>query len=72
MESPIRVAQSVPADVSEFFRAEFGAFVAMQKRERPTTWARVEKLQQVCRSESPANSAGLSRSVRVLEERSAA
>jgi hypothetical protein len=72
MESPILAAQSVPADVSEFFRAELEAFIAMSRRLRPTSWARVEKLQQVCRIESPASSAGLSRSVRLLRERTAA
>jgi hypothetical protein len=58
--------------VSEFFRAELEAFIAMSRRLRPTSWARVEKLQQVCRIESPTSSAGLSRSVRLLRERTAA
>jgi|NGEPerStandDraft_6_1074524.scaffolds.fasta_scaffold14802_3 hypothetical protein len=71
MESPTLAAQAVPADVSEFFRAELDAFVAMHKRLRPTSWARVEKLQQVCRSESPASSTGFTRSVRSLDERTA-
>ena len=69
MESPTLAAEAVPADVSEFFRAELDAFVAMHKRLRPTSWARVEKLQQVCRSESPASSTGFTRSVRLLDER---
>jgi hypothetical protein len=72
MESPTLAAQSVPADVSEFFRAELEAFVAISRRLRPASWARVEILQQVCRIESPASSDGLSRSVRLLAERTAA
>jgi hypothetical protein len=54
MESPTLAAQAVPADVSEFFRAELDAFVAMHNR-----------------SESPASSTGFTRSVRLLDERTA-
>ncbi len=55
MERPSLAAMSVPADdTAEFLRAELAAFVEVSKRDRPTAWRRVEQLQRVCRSESPA------------------
>jgi hypothetical protein len=72
MESPTLARQSVSADVSEFFRAELDAFVGMNRRERPTAWARVEQLQQVCRCESPATPADMTRSERLLRQSTAA
>jgi len=71
MESPTLARQSVSADLSEFGRAELGAFVATMKRQRPSAWGRVEQLQQACRRESPATAAGLGQSERVLAEQSA-
>ena len=59
MESPILTGESVSADVSEFFRAELEAFVAMSKRQRPAAWLRVEQLQRACRCESPTAATGL-------------
>jgi hypothetical protein len=72
MESSTLARQSVSADVSEFFRAELDAFVVMNKRERPTAWARVEQLQQTCRRESPATAADVIHSERVLRQSAAA
>lgn len=68
MESPTLARQSVPADVSEFARAELEAFAAMNRCARPQAWARVEALQAVCRAESPATPAGLQVSVEALGE----
>ena len=64
--------QSVAADVSEFAQAELEAFFAARKQRHPSAWSRVEQLQQACRSESPATASVLSRSERVLTERTAA
>ena len=72
MESPTLARQSVPAEVSEFFRAELEAFVVVNRRARPAGWARVEQLQRVCRECSPATPAGLERSISVLREPSIA
>jgi hypothetical protein len=72
MEGPLLAAESVSADVSEFFQAELDAFVEWNRRARPTAWAQVERLQHACRTESPANAAGLAWSVRVLDERTGA
>lgn len=58
MQSLLLAAGSVPAETSEFFRAELEAFIAMAKSERPAAWRRVEQLQRVCRNESPATAAG--------------
>ncbi len=72
MERPTLARQSVPADVSEFARAELEAFAAMSRISRPQAWARVESLQAVCRAESPATVAGLQASVEALGELEAA
>ncbi len=58
MQSLSLAAGSVPAETSEFFRAELEAFAAMARRDRPGAWRRVEQLQRVCRSDSPATAAG--------------
>ena len=63
MEDPSLAAQSIGADVSEFIRAELEAFVELSRRVRPAAWARVEQLQRVCRTESPATAAGAQWSV---------
>ena len=68
MESPILARQSVPAEVSEFFRAELEAFVHQSRRGRPKAWALVERLQSVCLESSPATPSGLGRSIEVLRE----
>lgn len=68
MESPTLARQSVPANVSEFARAELEAFVAMSRCTRPLAWARVETLQAVCRAEAPATADGLQASVEALGE----
>ena len=66
MEDPSLAAQSVGADVSEFIRAELEAFAGMNRQIRPVSWALVERLQQVCRAESPATAAGRQQSVQTL------
>ena len=66
MEDLILAVQSVGADVSEFIRAEREAFVGMNRRIRPASWALVERLQQACWAESPATAAGKQQSVQTL------
>jgi hypothetical protein len=68
MQSPALARQSVPADVSEFARAELEAFVAFNRRRRPAAWARVERLQRLCQVESPTTTAGFDRSRHVMTE----
>ena len=68
MKSQRLVELSVSAEVSEFFRAELEAFVDASRRLRPAAWARVDRLQQTCLREAPANAAGRDRSERVIAE----
>ena len=67
MESATLAKQSVPAETSEFFRAELAAFVTMKWRLRPTAWARVEALKRACWRDSPATAEGSPRPHRVLD-----
>ncbi len=59
---------SVSADVSEFARAELEAFVALNRRQRPAAWARIERLQQLCCRESSSTTLGGARSTRLMDE----
>ena len=68
MQSPSLAEPSVSADVSEFARAELEAFVALNRRQRPGAWARIEQLQQLCRRESPATALGRERSTRQMND----
>ena len=68
MQSPSLAEPSVSADVSEFARAELEAFVALNRRQRPAAWARIEQLQQLCRRESPSTTLGRERSTRVMDD----
>ena len=68
MESPSLAEPSVSADVSEFARAELEAFVALNRRQRPAAWARIEQLHQLCRRESPSTALGHERSTRLMDE----
>jgi hypothetical protein len=72
MPSPSVARASVPAETSEFFRAELEAFAAMAKRDRPAAWRRVQQLQQVCRIESPATAAGRDLAAKTFEEAASA
>lgn len=67
MERPSLAAMSVPTDAAEFLHAELAAFVEVSKRDRPTAWRRVEQLQRVCRSESPATAAGPALAAKAFE-----
>jgi hypothetical protein len=67
MESAALAKQSVPAETSEFSRAELAAFVTMKRRLRPRAWARVEELQRACWRESPVNAEGTPSSERILD-----
>ena len=68
MQSPSLAEPSVSADVSEFARAELEAFVALNRRQRPAAWARIEQLQQLCRRESPSTTLGRERSTRLMDD----
>jgi len=68
MESPTLALQSVPAEVSEFFRTELKAFVQQSRSRRPHAWACVERLQRVCLASSPATLVGLECSIQVVHE----
>jgi len=67
MQSATLAKQSVPAETSEFFRAELAAFVTMKRRLRPRAWARVEELKRACWRDSPVAAEGLPRPDRVLD-----
>ena len=68
MQSLSLAAGSVPAETSEFFRAELEAFAAMARRDRPAAWRRVEQLQRFCRLESPATASGRDFAARTFEQ----
>ena len=67
MQSATLAKQSVPAETSEFFRAELAAFVTMKQRLRPRAWARVEELKRACWRDSPVTGEGSPRSEQVLD-----
>lgn len=67
MQSPSVAEPPVSADVSEFARAELEAFVALNRRQRPAAWARIEQLQQLCRRESPSTRLGRERSTSLMD-----
>jgi len=67
MESPTLARQSVPAEISEFARAELQAFADRCRRTSPLCWAMVQRLQRVCREELPATAVGLTQSVQQLQ-----
>ena len=66
VQSPTFAEPSASANVSEFARAELEAFVALNRRQRPAAWARIEQLQQLCRRESPSTTLGRERSTRLM------
>lgn len=68
VQSPSLAEPSVSADVSEFARAELESFVALNRRQRPVAWARIEQLQQLCRRESPSTTLGRERSTRLMDD----
>ena len=68
MEDPYLAAGSVPAEISGFYEAELEAFVAMVRISRPESWARVERLQWLCRELSPTTVAGATRGRHDLTE----
>ena len=68
MQSRSLAEPSVSADVSEYARAELEAFVALNRRQHPVAWVRIEQLQQLCRRESPATAHGRERSTRLMDD----
>ena len=68
MQSPGLAQRSVGADLSEFARAELEAFVALNRRQRPAAWARVEELQQLCRGELLSTTLGRERSTHLVDD----
>ncbi len=68
MQCPTLAEPSVSADVSEFARAELEAFVALNRRQHPAAWARIEQLKQLCRRESPSTNLGRERSTRLMDD----
>lgn len=54
------------AETSEFFRAELAAYVAKTSRDRPRSWAYVQRLQYACIYENPVSVAGLAEAMTAL------
>ena len=67
MEIPSIARQSVSAEISVFAQVELEAFAEQSRRTSPLGWALVERLQRVCREESPATATGLEQAIHKLQ-----